>query len=232
MTIAAADANGQAWSEPIHARIRENPAIAAAWARGQVRQLEDRYVANDADRGRLEKAIVAISLKFQVLCRFTAYVAVDRSQVANEDGSLHRITQPVEQPEGWDHATPTAHGFSVKCSRISPRSIEFATRASIRTEDLAVDRQVSSPPAACAPPRPTTLAHEGPARVVFRRLKDLISAIPAALLDRPVPRFRGIEHGRHRPPSACRNGSNRPRWLLEVATDECGRRSTDSTAGM
>jgi Ca-activated chloride channel family protein len=101
LTIRAADAAGRPWSESVPAAVRENPAIAAAWARGQVRQLEDKYAAGDGNPAALEKAIVALSLKFQVLCRFTAYVAVDRSQVVNEGGAPHRITQPVEQPEGW-----------------------------------------------------------------------------------------------------------------------------------
>ena len=81
--------------------MRDNPAIAAAWARGQIRQLEDRYAAGDGDRGALEKAIVGISLKFGVLCRFTAYVAIDRSEVVNQGGAVHRATQPVEMPSGW-----------------------------------------------------------------------------------------------------------------------------------
>jgi serine/threonine protein kinase len=81
--------------------VRDNPAIASAWARGQIRQIEDRYAAGDGDRTTLERAIVAISLKFQVLCRFTAYVAVDRSQTVNRSGSLHQAIQPVEMPAGW-----------------------------------------------------------------------------------------------------------------------------------
>ena len=35
-----------------------------------------------------------------MLCRFTAYVAVDSRVVA--DGGLHRVMQPVEAPAGWD----------------------------------------------------------------------------------------------------------------------------------
>jgi Ca-activated chloride channel family protein len=40
-------------------------------------------------------------LRFGVLCRFTAYVAVD-SRVVNEDGETRRVTQPVELPSGWE----------------------------------------------------------------------------------------------------------------------------------
>jgi Ca-activated chloride channel homolog len=104
LLIRATDAAGRAWSESVPAIVRDNPAIASAWARGQIRQIEDRYAAGDGDRTVLERTIVAVSLRFQVLCRFTAYVAVDRSQPANQSGSLHRVTQPVEMPAGWDAA--------------------------------------------------------------------------------------------------------------------------------
>jgi hypothetical protein len=102
LAIRATDTAGRAWSESVPATIRDNPAIASAWARGQIRQLEDRYVARDGDRTALERSIVAISLKFNVLCRFTACVAVDRSQKVNRGGSIHQVTQPVEMPQGWD----------------------------------------------------------------------------------------------------------------------------------
>jgi Ca-activated chloride channel homolog len=101
LTIHATDCAGKAWSDTLPASARENPAIASAWARGQIRQIEDRYAAGDGDRATLERAIVALSLKFQVLSRFTAYVAVDRSQTVNRGGELHQIVQPVEMPDGW-----------------------------------------------------------------------------------------------------------------------------------
>ena len=89
------------WSEAVVASVRDNPAIASAWARGQVRQLEDRYAAGTEDHSALEQTIIATSLRFGVLCRFTAYVAVDRTAVVNEGGEVHQITQPVEMPAGW-----------------------------------------------------------------------------------------------------------------------------------
>ena len=93
---------GGAWSEAVAVRVRENPAIASAWARGQVRKLEDRYIAGTGhDLDALERQIVSVSLRFGVLSRFTAYVAIDRSAVTGATSKLHRITQPVESPEGW-----------------------------------------------------------------------------------------------------------------------------------
>jgi Ca-activated chloride channel family protein len=37
-----------------------------------------------------------------VLSRFTAFLAIDRSQVVNAGGQLEQIVQPVDMPAGWD----------------------------------------------------------------------------------------------------------------------------------
>ncbi|WP_127503619.1 VIT domain-containing protein [Actinoplanes solisilvae] len=81
---------------PLQQRIE--PAIEAQWARARLRDLEDAYAAGD--RG-LEQRIVAASLRYGVLCRFTAFVAVD-NRVVNEGGETRRVTQPVEFPDGWE----------------------------------------------------------------------------------------------------------------------------------
>ncbi|MGC8640126.1 MAG: VIT domain-containing protein [Isosphaeraceae bacterium] len=101
LSVRAVDAAGKAWSDTIETCLRDNPAIAAAWAWGQVRKLEDQYVVGKGDLDDLERQIIAVSLRFHVLSRFTAYVAIDTSEPANTSGRLHRITQPVEMPQGW-----------------------------------------------------------------------------------------------------------------------------------
>ncbi|WP_328333164.1 VIT domain-containing protein [Kribbella sp. NBC_00382] len=98
---------GEPWQVTIPA-VQTEGAAAAVWARGHLRDLEDRYAtASDTfgggsvDLEKLEHQIVAVSLKHHVLCRFTALVAVDTRVVA-EGGPKHRVTQPVELPAGWD----------------------------------------------------------------------------------------------------------------------------------
>ncbi|TMQ32105.1 MAG: VWA domain-containing protein, partial [Planctomycetota bacterium] len=98
VTLQAKGASGQPWSESVKASVTDNPALPWVWARGHIRALEDRYVVGHPE---LETEIVDMSLRFGVLCRFTAFVAVDKSQVVNAGGQLHEITQPVEAPEGW-----------------------------------------------------------------------------------------------------------------------------------
>ena len=126
---------GQAWREAVVPSVRDNPAIAAAWARGQVRQLEDRYAAGRGDRSALEQTIIATSLRFGVLCRFTAYVAVDRAAVVNEGGEVHQITQPVEMPAGWGEDSRDGRRLAMR----RPRSM---------TESKTMCRAMAS---ACSP---------------------------------------------------------------------------------
>jgi Ca-activated chloride channel homolog len=80
--------------------------VAASWARARIRDLEDQYATSA--RGELEQEIVRVSKQFSVLSRFTAFLAVDRSQVVNQGGVLHQAVQPVEKPAGWSGAAGMA----------------------------------------------------------------------------------------------------------------------------
>jgi Ca-activated chloride channel family protein len=148
--VCGCGAAGSAYQESVHARVRPNPAIAAAWARGQIRHLEDRYAARDGDRTTLEKAVVALSLQFQVLCRFTAYVAVDRSQVVNKGGVGHRITQPVEAPAGWE-AMSTTYG-TVACVGAPGAALPRGGRGGYGHPSRGVARSRGNPPDSAPPP--------------------------------------------------------------------------------
>ncbi|MEV6600910.1 VIT domain-containing protein [Actinoplanes sp. NPDC051346] len=102
----------------VPAEVRDVPAITAQWARTHLRDLEDRYVAGE---NGLESQIVATSLRYGVLCRFTAFVAVD-SRVVHEGAERRRITQPVESPSGWelDEPFPLAVGAAAAAAPSMP----------------------------------------------------------------------------------------------------------------
>ena len=78
---------------------------------------------------------MATSERFGVLCRFTAWVAVD-DRVVTEGGEPHRVIQPVEMPAGWEMPMPArgavddARGMASRRSR--PR------RAAERAADSAL----------------------------------------------------------------------------------------------
>jgi Ca-activated chloride channel family protein len=101
LTVRGREASGREWRTEVPATPGANQALTAVWARGRLRDLEDAYAAGRAVDQDLERRIVATSLRFGVLCRFTAFVAVDTA-VVNQGGELRRVTQPVDAPQGWD----------------------------------------------------------------------------------------------------------------------------------
>ncbi|RZU54587.1 Ca-activated chloride channel family protein [Krasilnikovia cinnamomea] len=102
LTVTGRTRDDGLFTATVPVRRRDEPAVTAQWARARLRDLEDRYAAGEHE---LEPQIVSTSLRFGVLCRFTAYVAVDARVVA-ADGAPRRVTQPVELPSGW--ASPAA----------------------------------------------------------------------------------------------------------------------------
>ncbi|GAA3802398.1 VIT domain-containing protein [Sphaerisporangium flaviroseum] len=101
ITVHGLGADGKPWERRLEGTPAEGPAR-AIWARAHLRRLEDRYAIGDH---HLEREIVDTSLRHGVLCRFTAFVAVDTRVVA-EGGASHRVVQPVEIPSGWDMSGP------------------------------------------------------------------------------------------------------------------------------
>lgn len=97
--VTATDALGQPWSTRVSARMVDSAAPGVTWARGALRTLEDRYLLEPSSA--LEQRIVSLSLDHGVLCRFTAFVAVDRSEKVEIKKPLHQVTQAVELPDGW-----------------------------------------------------------------------------------------------------------------------------------
>ena len=86
-SVRAGRRGGDAWSEAVaapSATTRRSPRSGrgARSASSRIATSRDR-----ADRDALERPIVATSLRFGVLCRFTAYVAVDRAAVTARGAS-------------------------------------------------------------------------------------------------------------------------------------------------
>jgi Ca-activated chloride channel homolog len=100
VTVRGRDAAGRPWSATVPATAGHAPSLTTIWARAHLRDLEDRYVGDASPDRELERRIVETSLRFGVLCRFTAFVAAD-VRVVNEGGVVHRVVQPVEAPAGW-----------------------------------------------------------------------------------------------------------------------------------
>ncbi|HEU5155769.1 MAG TPA: VIT domain-containing protein [Streptosporangiaceae bacterium] len=187
ITLSGVRADGTAWRRRLPATVTgDDRAATAIWARAHLRELEDRYVADgSSDPGgleELERRIVDSSLRFGVLCRFTAFVAVD-TRAATSGGVPHQVIQPVEVPAGWAAApTPTFLAASAAERPVA----EAAYRRPLRPHAAGrVHRGSGVPPAAPAalPPTVSPAPASGPAAAVAaarRRLAAELTTLQAA----------------------------------------------------
>jgi Ca-activated chloride channel family protein len=163
---------GTTFGDPLRMRIaREAGAPAerdaarwlhASWARARIRDLEDRYAAGE--RGSLEHEIVAVSKRYSVLSRFTAFLAVDRNQIVNPGGWHHQVVQPVESPAGWggglgqaQSAPPPPANYAARRPAVAMPSNAPAPRPAPPTPGYAAARPAPMAPGE-RPPRPTEAA--------------------------------------------------------------------------
>ncbi|MEV4255883.1 VIT domain-containing protein [Spirillospora sp. NPDC049652] len=135
-------------------READAPMASALWARAHLRDLEDRYAAGGS--AALEQKIVDTSLSFGVLCRFTAFVAVDTRVVA-EDQVPHQVTQPVDLPDGWAGSAsgPPTGGYGVAAAD-APEVFYIASAGSASADASSVSAQSvpGAPMAPAGPPPP------------------------------------------------------------------------------
>jgi Ca-activated chloride channel family protein len=104
--------DGAPWAASLKPEVKSHPALGPIWARGMIRALEDRYFVSDSQE--LEQRIIETSLRYSVLSRFTAYVAIERSAAVNAGGQLCRIVQPVDIPRGWEVPRAGVGGYSMR----------------------------------------------------------------------------------------------------------------------
>jgi Ca-activated chloride channel family protein len=94
--------DGSTWTTKLTGTQGDPSTLASAWGRLRVRELEDRVAAGIVDdAGELQQEIVKVSLESGVLSRYTAFVAVDESEVINSEAPPMAIIQPVEMAAGW-----------------------------------------------------------------------------------------------------------------------------------
>jgi Ca-activated chloride channel family protein len=134
-------AGGERWSATVPVVPAANKALAKVWARAHVRDLEDRYATGATHDADLERRIVRTSLGFGVLSRFTAFVALDTVVMVNRDGRLHRVTQPVDVPRGWEWPPHEP----------APVSIPFAGRGGLLSVQEAAPLGIAPPPPSSRP---------------------------------------------------------------------------------
>ncbi|HEX2317067.1 MAG TPA: VIT domain-containing protein, partial [Thermomonospora sp.] len=158
VTVRATAADGPAWRQEAETSLSQAKAATSTWARAHLRDLEDRYAVTGSPD--LERRIVDTSLRFTVLCRFTAFVAVD-TRVATGGEAPHRVIQPVEQPSGWQMPAPYQAAAMPMSAMPAPGAPPAAASLYAAEDDLDVPDFLGGgyggpppAPAPIAPPRP------------------------------------------------------------------------------
>jgi Ca-activated chloride channel family protein len=183
LTVTGSTRDGRQWTVTATGERHDHPALHAIWARAHLRELEDRYVTRNEKS--LSDEIVATSLGFGVLCRFTAYLAVD-SRVVNEGGEQHRIVQPVESAAGWDMlgsdraGAPMMRLASMAMPTAAPGGAFPAGMPVAAAADFAVMEAEAVPPPAQAgyAPPPPARSTGGQMLSGKRRRAPLVSRAP------------------------------------------------------
>ncbi|MBO2460359.1 VIT domain-containing protein [Actinomadura violacea] len=179
VTVHGTAADGAAWRQHASGTIAHNPAATAIWARAHLRDLEDRYTVGGPPD--LEQHIVETSLRFGVLCRFTAFVAVD-SRVVTDSAAPHQVVQPVEVPSGW--AAPAA-SYGAASPLMAPPPAQPASGPPPSTF------APPTPSAPSGPPPPQALPTQPPAPAGGSPARSRLGGYMAPEDDLDVPDFLG-----------------------------------------
>ena len=184
ITLQGREADGTPWLDTVPVTNEGSGVAACVWARARLREVEDRYVTNPSDQPRLEREIVDVSLRFGVLCRFTAFVAVDRSAVVNPGGQTQVIVQPVEEPAGWGRQVEEV---SFLCFSTNMRDEEQARMARSQKRKMAKYVLPAPQTPALSPPQGASAANAARSSQLteFEQIPQDYAHTEASVLARP-----------------------------------------------
>ncbi|MFA6211195.1 MAG: VIT domain-containing protein [Candidatus Obscuribacterales bacterium] len=104
-------AGGGKYKEKISLATTDNSALPQLYAKARISELEDLMRDAGARDGRVhEREIVELSVAHCLLTRFTAFLAIDHSDIANTSGAVRKQVQPVESPAQWKELAASGWG--------------------------------------------------------------------------------------------------------------------------
>ncbi len=104
-------AGGGKYKEKISLATTDNSALPQLYAKARISELEDLMRDAGARDGRVyEREIVELSVAHCLLTRFTAFLAIDHSEIANTSGAVRKQVQPVETPAQWKEFAASGWG--------------------------------------------------------------------------------------------------------------------------
>ncbi|MCT7984081.1 after-VIT domain-containing protein [Laspinema sp. A4] len=78
-----------------------NPAVAQLWGRSRIKALMNQMVSGETKSG--VEAVTQTAIAYQLLCQYTAFVAVSEEVRTDHPEALVSVQVPVEMPEGITH---------------------------------------------------------------------------------------------------------------------------------
>jgi Ca-activated chloride channel homolog len=143
--------DGRPWASRVNALPVDGRALTQLWARAFLADLQHKYLRCPIEQAAgLEQLIVTTSLRFGVLTRLTAFVAVSNAPT-RAPGAPRQVIQSVELPADW-----TEPALS-----LSPYAIEYE-RILAATHNSPVARPTASTPIPDAQAAQPTLVGTGP----------------------------------------------------------------------
>lgn len=106
------------YSQEVSPIKTDDAVVYRAWARSRLLDLEDQFLVNQATSADM----VSLSVSAQVLCRFTAFTAVDKTEKVDMEREMDRVVQPVEQTKAKKRKA-NAIGFRAKGSSGAPEML-------------------------------------------------------------------------------------------------------------
>jgi Ca-activated chloride channel homolog len=151
VAVSGTGMDGRPWSSRVNAVAVGGRSLTRLWARAFLADLQRKYLrCRIEDAAGLEQLIVSTSLRFGVLCRLTAWVAVSNAPT-RALGAPREVIQSVELPADWVEPEPSLSPYAIEYSRILASSRDSAGARS----EPRLDVRTGSAPIPQMPPRPS-----------------------------------------------------------------------------
>ncbi len=101
LVITGEDANGEEYRQVLQVNFPTdggNDAIAQLWGRAKIQDLQTQMYGMETTSG--VEAITETALSYNLLSKYTAFVAVSEEVRVDADGQLQQVEVPVEMPQG------------------------------------------------------------------------------------------------------------------------------------
>lgn len=189
LEVSATRPDGQAYRQQVEV-LSCSGTVEKLWAREQVLQLEHQF--NVGGPNTLVQQITDFSLHYGVLCRFTAFVAIDKQ--SRVQPQKHSVVQAVESPADWQ-SVQAPSPLRMRCESVrdempkmrqmapppppsAPPMASFEQSAMRSCEKKAVMKK-PSPKCEAASLHDKEISAEGPRRPIAVQLSELLKLLEA-----------------------------------------------------